>query len=388
MPNSNQVYISYLDSIRFFDSSPSKIMVAGVEETCRTLVYHSVLCAYMAFVKEIGYTHVNIWVEPPQLGDDYIFNVHTDDHFKNPMSALKLKEWYTSMLKKACAKGITLLYRPMADEYSYINTVREIPTADSDLMSTIMTDVCKEQQQQQEIMNQVQLQNRCTVDIIREVQNEMRRIDNVAYLIATLHISADRQCRMALKKQQLRQEQLLQTSTSSHGQLSSNEDSSANPDVSMSMMSPSLNSNGYDGNSLVGERLVVYQPREKIWLSCVVGKYLPHKRKHLVVYDVGGNKTELMLKNERYKVLKPIVASKAAEAAPLEPPTVKPLREDCEPYISNKIVDHRTTFLEFCQNKNWQFNKLRHAQHSTLMLLYHLHKCTTLTPSHEVDIPL
>ena len=43
------------------------------------------------------------------------------------------------------------------------------------------------------------------------------------------------------------------------------------------------------------------------------------------------------------------------------------------PLISNEFVDTRAAFLEKCQMYHWQFDELRNAQHSTLMLLYHLH---------------
>jgi len=47
--------------------------------------------------------------------------------------------------------------------------------------------------------------------------------------------------------------------------------------------------------------------------------------------------------------------------------------EDPVPRISNEFVDTRSAFLERCQMYHWQFDELRNAQHSTLMLLYHLH---------------
>ena len=46
---------------------------------------------------------------------------------------------------------------------------------------------------------------------------------------------------------------------------------------------------------------------------------------------------------------------------------------DPVPLISNEFVDTRSAFLEKCQMYHWQFDELRNAQHSTLMLLYYLH---------------
>ena len=47
--------------------------------------------------------------------------------------------------------------------------------------------------------------------------------------------------------------------------------------------------------------------------------------------------------------------------------------EDPVPLMSNEFVDTRSAFLEKCQMYHWQFDELRNAQHSTLMLLYYLH---------------
>jgi len=43
------------------------------------------------------------------------------------------------------------------------------------------------------------------------------------------------------------------------------------------------------------------------------------------------------------------------------------------PLVTNEFVDTRSAFLEKCQMYHWQFDELRNAQHSTLMLLYYLH---------------
>ena len=63
------MYISYLDSVRYFVSQP---------EGQRTTVYHSLLIEYLNFAREQGYCHAHIWVSPPKQGDDYIFYAHPE----------------------------------------------------------------------------------------------------------------------------------------------------------------------------------------------------------------------------------------------------------------------------------------------------------------------
>ena len=46
---------------------------------------------------------------------------------------------------------------------------------------------------------------------------------------------------------------------------------------------------------------------------------------------------------------------------------------DPDQAFSSPFVDTRHTFLEMCQFRHYQFDQLRRAKHSSLMLLYHLH---------------
>ncbi|KAJ1615777.1 histone acetylation protein-domain-containing protein, partial [Pavlovales sp. CCMP2436] len=80
-PNTNRVYISYLDS----------------PDGKRTLVYHAILVGYLQHVKSLGYTHAHIWVSPPKQGDDYIFYGHPDDMVAKRMGLLKLKQWLSPL---------------------------------------------------------------------------------------------------------------------------------------------------------------------------------------------------------------------------------------------------------------------------------------------------
>ena len=65
-PNRNRVYISYLDSVRYFDPSPAS--APGSEPAGhRSTVYHSMLVAYLQWTRMLGFKHVHIWVEPKTL---------------------------------------------------------------------------------------------------------------------------------------------------------------------------------------------------------------------------------------------------------------------------------------------------------------------------------
>ena len=53
-PNKNRVYISYLDSVRYFESEPMGH---------RSTVYHSILVAYLQWTRMLGFKYVHIWVQ-------------------------------------------------------------------------------------------------------------------------------------------------------------------------------------------------------------------------------------------------------------------------------------------------------------------------------------
>ena len=59
------MYLSYLDSVKYYEPRQD-----------RTAVYHSMLLAYLAYVKERGFHTAHIWACPPAKGDDYIFFSH------------------------------------------------------------------------------------------------------------------------------------------------------------------------------------------------------------------------------------------------------------------------------------------------------------------------
>ncbi|CAK8998039.1 Histone acetyltransferase p300 (p300 HAT) (E1A-associated protein p300) (Histone butyryltransferase p300) (Histone crotonyltransferase p300) (Protein 2-hydroxyisobutyryltransferase p300) (Protein lactyltransferas p300) (Protein propionyltransferase p300), partial [Durusdinium trenchii] len=101
MPNRGKVYISYLDSVAFME--PSSI---------RTSVYQQVLISYMAWVKARGFEYCYIWACPPQRGDAYIMFCHPK--WQRSPGVERLRKWYGEIVdtckKQGTVVGETNMY--------------------------------------------------------------------------------------------------------------------------------------------------------------------------------------------------------------------------------------------------------------------------------------
>jgi E1A/CREB-binding protein len=103
-PNKGSVYISYLDSVHFM--RPRKL---------RTFVYHEILVAYLDHARQRNFKTAHIWACPPLKGDDYIFYAKPEDQ-KTPRDS-RLRQWYIDMLVECQKRDIVGKVTNMYDLY-------------------------------------------------------------------------------------------------------------------------------------------------------------------------------------------------------------------------------------------------------------------------------
>ncbi|CAI5735086.1 unnamed protein product [Hyaloperonospora brassicae] len=102
--NRRAVYIAYLDSVRYLKPA-----------SARTLAYHLILLAYFDYVRRHGFSRVHIWSCPPQRRISYVFWCRPA--FQKTPNAEHLRQWYNKLLLKAKDGGIVKAWSTLYDRY-------------------------------------------------------------------------------------------------------------------------------------------------------------------------------------------------------------------------------------------------------------------------------
>lgn len=353
-PNRKSVYLSYLDSVKYFQ--PEDVLAAGRSVALRTMVYHEMLLGYLEYAKARGFESMFIWACPPLAGDDYILYCHPGKQ-KTPRSD-RLREWYLTMLNRAKEEGTVTYISNMWDTYFEGGrdhrldrlSITQLPYYDGDywpgeaenLLASISTEA-----QQGGASGKPAIK---TTSSSRSKPLKGKRVGPASGSIADELLS-----RLGETIQGMREDFIvvhLQEPCSFCREYMSEGVRYYHPSPPQKVVVRSERT--FDGISLDkpgsdATRTVTYT-RFALCTKCYSAECAGHGKGLPPGMQIG----ELLpARNPRI------------------PPTVDTVQE-----MDNEFFDTRTAFLSLCQGNHYQFDSLRRAKHSSMMVLYHLHNPT------------
>ncbi|XP_047317497.1 probable histone acetyltransferase HAC-like 1 [Impatiens glandulifera] len=324
LPNKRSVYISYIDSVKYF--RPDNIRtVSG--DPLRTLVYHEILIGYLDYCKKRGFATCYIWACPPTKGEDYILYCHPEDQ-KTPKPH-KLRAWYKLMLRKAMEENIAVQCTTLYDRFFVLKrdqnlkiTAARLPCFDGDFWS------------------------RSAVDLMKNLENGNGngRSAPLKRISRSMGHTADHPSNST--KDILIMQKLGETILPWKENF-----------IVVDLHFACMNCNE---TILNGKRWACNQCKNfYLCGKCHDDTSYPATKRHI---DIHGE-THIFLE----------VNGGEEEDLPVDTEEEEEEEHNDVTIENNNYFQNRQTFLNFCQQKHYQFDTLRRAKHSSMMILYHLH---------------
>lgn len=345
-PNQRRVYISYLDSVFYF--RPRQY---------RTMIYHEILVSYLEYMKRRGFHTCHIWACPPAKGDDYILYVHPNDQ-KTPKED-KLRKWYQDMLDKCVDRGIVTEITNLYTEFmeNPANDATVIPYFEGDYFVSEIETIIKDCEQgkaddtsQEAGSSKRKKQGRppvtgkkvkgadgevsaITDPVMLKFSNSIKPYQTL-FFVARLHPKEYAERMHLLREQEILQEKEAGSSSSSMLKADSSTELEKEDVVVPSVHAPIA-----VDNSAVEEN-----------------------------EDKAGGSTDAVLCQETGSS-EPLNLSSSF----IDSIITKDDTEDVDESIESPHWDSRQSFLDLCRINSYQFDQLRRAKLTSMMVLYHMH---------------
>ncbi|CAM6125894.1 unnamed protein product [Calypogeia fissa] len=324
-PNQRRVYLSYLDSVKYF--RPDVKTVNG--EALRTYVYHEILIAYLDYCKRRGFSSCYIWACPPLKGEDYILYCHPEIQ-KTPKSD-KLRDWYLTMLKKATSDGIVVEVTNLYD-YFFVSTgeckakvtAARLPYFDGDYWPGAAEDMIVQLQQEEEEGRKLQKKGK------NKKTATKRASKSAAQAELASNASKDLQLMYKLGESILPMKE----------------------DFIMVHMH----------FACTHCRLFITSGYRWSCKQC----------KNFQLCDSCYDAEQKREERDRH----PISSKEAHLLTPIQVEDIPQETKDKDEFMESEFFDTRQAFLSLCQGNHYQYDTLRRAKHSSMMVLYHLHNPT------------
>lgn len=343
-PNNRTVYLSYLDSVKYF--RPESVAASGMGVAMRTYVYHEILIGYLEDVKKRGFCAMYIWACPPLAGDDYIFYCHPGRQ-KVPRSD-RLREWYLTMLRRSEEEHTVVYISNMVDTFFEGGkdhrikqpSVTDLPylagdywpgeaekyLAEDDPLDAFGNARSKKKEKRLKVPDGAGLGQIILAKLAEYSDMNKMKAD---FIVAHLYESCSH-CRVYIN--------------------GANRYYHPNPPQKVTVKSDNL----FDGIALdkpgSSSSTPVTMTRFQLCQKC-------YEREQ-------GKLDETPLGLPHGIQLQDLVE----DACPIIPPNI-----DEDPDMDSEFFDTRQQFLSLCQGNHYQFDCLRRARHSSMMSLYHLH---------------